>query len=116
MHTVLIVEDDEAIREALAELLQETGYLVKTAPNGLEALKQLELAGRPCLTILDLMMPVMNGWDFLAELRSSGREDYPVLVLSADTSNMPTGYPAFRKPTPLKKILNVVQDHCGPPT
>jgi CheY-like chemotaxis protein len=66
---VLIVEDDEAIRETLRELLEFEGFEVATAANGREAVSQLQRTERPCLILLDLMMPVMNGWEFLRKRR-----------------------------------------------
>src|SRR5262249_4788770 len=63
---VLVVDDDPYIVEALAELLRDEGYVVQTAANGLEALEQLRRAC-PDVILLDLMMPVMDGWEFSAE-------------------------------------------------
>lgn len=80
--TILIVDDDAAIREVVAEVLEEEGYAVVTAASGEEALRVLD-AVRPALVVLDMRMPVMNGWEFAEEL--SAREDnrVPVLVMTA---------------------------------
>ena len=78
-----MVEDDEGIRSAVAELLSMEGYAVATAANGKEA---LELARQvlPDAIVLDLMMPVMDGWGFLARCRSLPRcRDVPIVVMSA---------------------------------
>ncbi|WP_235969415.1 response regulator [Anaeromyxobacter diazotrophicus] len=86
---VLLVEDDRAIRDTLRELLEDEGYRVQWAEHGLDALKQLRAglrAGqRPRLILLDLMMPVMNGWEFReAQRRDPALSQIPVIVLSAD--------------------------------
>jgi two-component system, chemotaxis family, chemotaxis protein CheY len=80
---VLVVEDDELLREALAEVLTDDGHDVRTATNGADALGELE-AWEPQLIVLDLMMPVMDGFAFRDEQRRRDlRTDVPVLVLSA---------------------------------
>ena len=80
---VLVVEDDDLLREALAEVLVDDGHEVRTAANGAAALAELE-EWEPQLIVLDLMMPVMDGFAFRAEqLRRGLRVDVPVLVLSA---------------------------------
>lgn len=86
---LLVVEDDGDTREALEELLVGAGYDVLTAPNGVVALTLLrterEKGGVPCsAVILDLMMPVMNGWDFRARQRADpALASIPVLLMSA---------------------------------
>lgn len=80
---VLVVEDDDLLREALAEVLVDDGHDVRTAANGAAALAELE-EWEPQLIVLDLMMPVMDGFAFRAEqLRRGLRAEVPVLVLSA---------------------------------
>jgi DNA-binding response OmpR family regulator len=80
---VLVVDDDENIRETVAQALDMDGYQVITATNGAEALEQVRL-GRPDAVVLDLMMPVMDGWGVLEACQ---REELcaktPVLVMSA---------------------------------
>jgi CheY-like chemotaxis protein len=86
---LLVVEDDSDTREALEELLQSAGYDVLTAPNGAVALNLLraerERGGVPCsAVVLDLMMPIMNGWDFRARQRADpALAEIPVLLMSA---------------------------------
>jgi CheY-like chemotaxis protein len=80
---VLVVEDDELLREALAEVLMDDGHEVRTAMNGVEALGALE-SWQPEVIVLDLMMPVMDGYAFRDEQRRRDLGlDVPVLVLSA---------------------------------
>src|SRR5688500_15806012 len=64
---VLVVEDDPQIREVIAEVLTDEGYAVQTAENGREALQRLH-ESRPCVMLLDLMMPIMDGWQLLGQL------------------------------------------------
>lgn len=85
---ILVVDDDAAIREALTLVLEDEGYTVRSAANGRDAL-QLLRAGEapPQVILLDLMMPVMSGWDFRAEQqRNPTLVAIPVVVLSADRS------------------------------
>ncbi|MEO8431311.1 MAG: response regulator [Acidobacteriota bacterium] len=81
---VLVVEDDDALRETLCEVLEDEGLRAVGATNGLHALSLLENLPRPDLIILDLMMPVMNGWEFHERLKSKEHlSTVPVLLLSA---------------------------------
>lgn len=81
---ILVVEDDEPLRSALCEALEDAGFRAVGATNGLHALAQLETLDRPNLIILDLMMPVMNGWDFHTHLKANpSLSTVPVLLLSA---------------------------------
>jgi CheY-like chemotaxis protein len=80
---ILVVEDDEAIRGLVSEVLRDDGYDVSEASNGIEALEAVS-ARRPDLIVLDLMMPVMDGWTFVEECRRSRRcEQVPIVVTSA---------------------------------
>src|SRR5262245_17496031 len=80
----LVVEDDEDIRDLLATLLTVLGFEVREASNGQIGLETLRTGWKPDLIVLDLMMPVMNGWAFRAEQRKlEGLRDVPVIVLSA---------------------------------
>jgi CheY-like chemotaxis protein len=81
---VMVVEDDFAIRETLRELLEDEGYRVMWASNGLEALARLK-EHAPRLILLDLMMPVMDGWEFrTAQQRDPALARIPVVIISAD--------------------------------
>jgi CheY-like chemotaxis protein len=64
MSCILLIEDDTATRDALAGLLRAEGYSVACAVNGKDAIDQLRAGLVPCLILLDLMMPIMNGWEF----------------------------------------------------
>ena len=85
---VLVVEDDRDIRDAVVEILQDEGYAVAAASDGQEALEHLHSgAPRPDLILLDLMMPVMSGYQFRQEqLAIAELASIPVLVITADVN------------------------------
>jgi two-component system chemotaxis response regulator CheY len=81
---ILVVDDDPDILEALSEILEAEGFEIRRARNGKEALERLE-PDPPKLILLDLMMPVMDGWEFAQRLRQRpGLASIPIIVLSAD--------------------------------
>jgi len=115
---VLIVDDDFALREALCVALEGEGFAVAAAANGQEALDYLRTEGRPCLVLLDLMMPIMNGWEFRAQQRQEPElADIPVVVLSAFARSGDEelrGIEQFlRKPIDLADLLAAVRAYCG---
>ena len=117
MPCVLIVEDDDDVREMLATLLRAESYEVMTATNGAEALNAMRMR-RPCLVLLDLMMPVMNGWDFRKfQLSDPSIADVPVICLTAvfDPSRVAEelSVRCFRKPVALDDVLSEVAAVCG---
>jgi CheY-like chemotaxis protein len=80
---VLVVDDDAQIRDVVATVLEDGGYHVETASNGPEALRKAE-ANEPDVVILDVTMPVMGGWAFLAKWRARPADRRaPVLVISS---------------------------------
>ena len=118
--TVLVVEDDRDMLDALTALLEESGYGVLRAGNGVEALRALEASAGACdLILLDLMMPVMNGWDFRRkQLQTPAFARIPVLLMSAGahlagaTGELDAaGYLA--KPVETTDLLDVVRQHCS---
>ena len=84
MQEVLVVDDDPDICLILQDVLEAEGCMVIVAHNGQEALRVLEQR-RPDVIVLDLMMPVMDGWEFAARLQQAPRWSIPVVVVSADT-------------------------------
>jgi CheY-like chemotaxis protein len=83
MPQILVVEDDAAIRALVSEVLRDDGYEVSEATNGAEALEYVG-GHRPDLIVLDLMMPVMDGWTFVEECRRQSRcNEVPIVVTSA---------------------------------
>jgi CheY-like chemotaxis protein len=117
-HSILIVEDDFDIREALTQILEEEGYRVRCAANGQEALAVAAEDPVPSLILLDLMMPVMNGWQFRAEqLKDARIASVPVLIISADPQLQSKAEALgvaglLRKPIALDDLLSAVKDHC----
>ncbi len=114
---ILIVEDDFDIREALTQILEEEGYPVRGAANGKEALEVAASGPTPSLILLDLMMPVMNGWQFRAEqLQNPRLASVPVLVISADPHVQPKAATLgvaglLKKPVSLDDLLAAVKTH-----
>jgi CheY-like chemotaxis protein len=112
--SVLIVDDDLDIRDSLAEVLEIEGYRVAKAKNGREALRMLQTGQRPAVILLDLMMPVMNGWQFRAAQASDPTiATIPVVVLTADSNAREKaaeiGAQAFlRKPLDLRTLLDTI--------
>jgi DNA-binding response OmpR family regulator len=115
---VLVVDDDRAIRGFVAEVLMDEGYDVKTAENGNEALA-VSREWHPDLIVLDLMMPVMDGWTFRARQRQEDAlADVPVVVTSAATTlrtHRDTLEPCVLLPKPfeLEELLGAVES-CTP--
>ena len=111
---LLLVEDDRDLREALCQLLNDSGYDVVCAENGREALEYLAGAPPPCVVLLDLMMPVMNGWEFRAEQSKNQRiSDIPVVVVTADgradLKALALGVDDYlRKPIQIDRLLDAV--------
>jgi CheY-like chemotaxis protein len=115
---VLIVEDDRDVRLSLAEVLAEEGYRIAMAGNGLEALRYLRSASAPGVILLDLMMPVMDGWEFLSVQRQiPSLSSIPVIVLTAGgtlkgpTSPVPV-IDRLKKPVEMQNLLDVVKRAC----
>ena len=118
-HTVLVVEDDVDIRQALVEILEDHGFKAVGASDGSEALALLASATElPCVILLDLMMPVMDGAAFREAQRSDPRlASIPVVVLSAyrDVERHADGLDAvsiLRKPPSVRELVSVLQAHC----
>jgi CheY-like chemotaxis protein len=110
MPAILIVDDDTDLRDALAEIFAAAGYSVTTAANGKEALACLD-EHRPNVILLDMMMPVMDGREFLEGKRARPAvADVPVIVASASTTSdeVPGATATFDKPCDVEELLATV--------
>ena len=83
---IMVVDDDEDVREIVRMLFEADGYRVLTAADGLEAWRAISLGERPAVILLDLMMPHMDGEQFLHKLRTSTLGSVPVVIMSGHTS------------------------------
>ncbi len=109
---ILVVEDDRSIRSALQGILEDEGYLVTTAEDGRQGLDCLRAGRPPDLIVLDLRMPVMDGWEFRAAQKSDpALAQIPVLAISADGSAKAAAIDAqayLRKPLSTDALLNAI--------
>jgi len=114
---ILLAEDDDDLREAMTDTLMDAGYRVAAVANGLDALEWLRGAeAPPALILLDLMMPVMDGWRFREEQRSDPKAALvPVVILSAMRNPAASqGVEFLEKPVKVQPLLAVVARYCGP--
>ena len=118
MPYVLIVEDDDDVRKMIQLLLRSHSYETGTAGNGHEALARMR-ERRPCLVLLDMHMPGMNGWEFREhQLNDPTISDVPVVGMTgmfypADVERK-LGIPCLGKPVEFPSIMRAVQSICGP--
>jgi len=116
---VLIVEDDADMGQSLVEVLEEGGFHAAVVHNGLQALERLHAGMRPDLILLDMMMPVMNGWEFRREQRAVAEfARVPVIVLTADgdprrKAASINAQGCLCKPVSLDELLDEVERVCG---
>ena len=113
---ILVVDDEADIRLALKEALEWQGYRVVTASNGREALDLLSRILLPCLILLDLTMPVMNGWEFSETLRTDKKfASIPIIVVTAYTDRVGEigAQGTIRKPIDLNILFRLVTKYCG---
>ena len=114
---ILLIEDDMDIRTILKDALELEGYRVCTASNGKEGIEMLPAIPVPGLILLDLMMPVMNGWEFATALETyRAYAEIPIVTLSAfsDPEKRIRANGFIKKPVDLEVLFAVVKKHCGP--
>jgi CheY-like chemotaxis protein len=113
---VLIVEDDEDLREMMAQMLTLEGFQAVAVANGREALAYLHESERPDVILLDLMMPVMDGWEFRRQQQADpALAPVPVIVLSALDQARATSLEAeafLKKPLDFDRLLSLVRTYC----
>lgn len=118
MGEVLVVEDDPELLAALCGALEDEGFGVSRARHGLDALGQLRSGRRPCVILLDLMMPIMNGWQFRYEQRQDSElSKIPVVVVSAKTDSAQHAAwleadAYLEKPLSLARLIEIVNRFC----
>jgi two-component system chemotaxis response regulator CheY len=115
--TVLLVDDDLVLRDILQDVLECEGYNVIPAADGRQALEFLRTSGgsvdAPALMILDLMMPLVNGWQVLDAIEDDPKLQVPVIVVSASGPARQEGRATFlRKPFNLVELLDTVHQRC----
>jgi CheY-like chemotaxis protein len=118
---VLVVDDDPDIRESLETVLGIHGHPVETASDGNQAIARLRReAAHPCLILLDLMMPGMNGFEFRAELDADPNlSEIPVVIITGagvqvDANSNTLRAEVLRKPFDLRALLDAVERFCPP--
>jgi two-component system, sensor histidine kinase and response regulator len=110
IQSVLIVDDERDIRDSLKEILEEEGYAVSVAHNGREALALLPSLSRPCVAILDIIMPVMSGTELYAAMQADpALATIPVLISTSDPSRAPPGTLIMKKPISLDRLLETIK-------
>jgi CheY-like chemotaxis protein len=115
---VLVVEDDREQRETLCAMLDLEGFGHAEAANGREALDYLNLSPAPCLVLLDLEMPVMNGWDFrVAQLADARLSRIPVVVVTANDEGLARHFPGvvgfLWKPLKFERLVAILERSCA---
>ncbi len=113
------MDDDDDLREVLADVIEEAGRKVLRAKDGVEALAQLDSASRPCVVFLDLMMWPMSGQEFLERLeKRPDAADFPIVVMSAGSAVSPSEHSRpnvvamIPKPLDLAKVKAVLDEFC----
>jgi CheY-like chemotaxis protein len=114
---ILVVDDDDSVRDAIQMVLEDEGFEVVTAENGRRALEVLRSRARPCLVLLDLMMPEMNGFDVtLAMRQDAALARIPIVVVTAlHAPVVPGATRVMRKPLRITELLAVAREHCHAP-
>jgi CheY-like chemotaxis protein len=110
---VLVVEDEEVAREAICSLLEIEGYQTAQVQNGKEALDYLHSNPPPFLILLDLLMPVMDGWKFMAEQNRDERlAQVPILIMTAASAQKRIGpHHVLHKPLDATRLLTMVAQY-----
>ena len=115
--TVFIIEDDVDTREMLAKFLELEGYRVELASNGRQALDRLSNGAEASVILLDLMMPVMDGWEFRRHQAKDNRlKAIPTIVVSAAGRDRMAQIPAdayLSKPVDMDELLSRVSQFCA---
>lgn len=114
-HLVMVVDDDHGIRDALASVLCDEGYTVVCANDGKDALERLRSGVSPCLIFLDLMMPVMDGWEFRRQQNDDpaiARIPVAIITAGAPRHVPPSAEVLLSKPLNLDQVFDTLQQYC----
>ena len=112
---ILVVDDEEDIRDTLRELIEMQGLKAETAANGAEALEHL-MVQKPYLVVLDLVMPVMDGRALLEKMRADPQlSDVPVVVSTSAPHLAPRDVPVVPKPINIAKMVEWLHRYCSSP-
>ncbi len=117
-HTVLVVDDDQDLRESVVAYLSASGYAARGAANGIEALALLRDGLSTCVILLDMRMPDMDGWRFReTQLRDARIADIPVIMFSAesviDRRARELGITQLlAKPANPERVIELLEQHC----
>jgi CheY-like chemotaxis protein len=111
---LMVIDDDEDIREIIKLILEMEGYRVTTAEDGFSALRQISANGPPALILLDLMMPRMEGEQFMKKLRESSLPRIPVIIMSGNKTDPArlaelNGDGCLAKPIEFEELLSTVR-------
>jgi two-component system, sensor histidine kinase and response regulator len=110
--SVLIVDDEQDLRESLEEIFQDEGFAVRTASNGEEALRRLQ-EKLPSVVILDLLMPVLDGTQVYQRMQCDPRfSRVPVIVSTSDPTRAPSGVLIMKKPIDVDCLIGTVRRFC----
>ncbi len=112
--TIVVVDDEEGIRETLKDVFEDEGYAVGVAPNGADALKLLRaMAVKPCIVILDLIMPILDGRAVFEAMKADPTlADVPIVIATSDPARAPSGVLILKKPVALELLLDTVRKYC----
>lgn len=116
LQPILVVEDEEDIRFVISSILSDEGYAVREAQHGLAALESIARAGMPKLILLDMLMPVMDGWQFAAEVRAKYDNVAPIVVMTAaadakERANAIGAVAWIAKPFAMGDLLVLIKKH-----
>jgi CheY-like chemotaxis protein len=114
-NTIVVVDDEETICETLKDVLEEEGYEVEIAGDGIDALALLRrLTVVPRMVILDLLMPRMDGNTVFSTMKADpALADIPVVISTSDPSRAPSGVLIMKKPVNFDRLLGALRQHCA---
>ena len=119
LDTILLVDDNVDVREGMQHMFEAEGYEVRAAVNGREALALLYAGLRPCVIVMDMAMPLMNGFEFREQqLKHADIADIPFIAYSAviDLQRSAQHLHAaayLEKPIEFEHVLSIIREHCG---